>query len=451
MKLPRLLAVCFLVFGTSVFCLPFSAAGDELHQPTNLVIEDMGNAIKLSWTAPETTSVAVERYAIMWTCPTCGNGYGIATGNGGDESSLKTFMVIDKSMLPDTEYKFRIRADNDTLHAYSQYTEAVKIDFLAPTPTPSPSPVIDPIPSISDTSTATVAPTPSATPSAAATPTPEPTPSSIPSPIPTPQPTVDPTPQPDPVTPAPTPDPIPAPDPAVIPDPIAIPDPAPDPVVIPDPAPDPVAEPAPDPAPEPDPVAEPAPDPAPEPDPVAEPAPDPVAEPDPVPDPAPIADPVPDPAPIPDPVADPAPKPLMVAAENATPEERKAVAENLIAEAEASGQVITARSIQDAGITYEDLPTDTPVQVREDENGNEVIITAEVAAALVILQDPAEFISTIFTDPQQAFLAITSIGADMSDEERTQSEKTIIASVIASQAAINAVGVAGAATYRRKS
>jgi hypothetical protein len=90
------------------------------------------------------------------------------------------------------------------------------------------------------------------------------------------------------------------------------------------------------------------------------------------------------------------------------------------------------------------------VQVREDENGNEVIITAEVAAALVILENPAEFISTIFTDPKQALLAITSIGADMSDEERTQSEKTIIASVIAGQAAINAVGMAGAATYRRK-
>jgi hypothetical protein len=38
----------------------------------------------------------------------------------------------------------------------------------------------------------------------------------------------------------------------------------------------------------------------------------------------------------------------------------------------------------------------------------------------------------------------------MSDEERTESEKIIVASVIAGQAAIGAAGMAGAATYRRK-
>jgi dihydroxyacetone kinase DhaKLM complex PTS-EIIA-like component DhaM len=88
--------------------------------------------------------------------------------------------------------------------------------------------------------------------------------------------------------------------------------------------------------------------------------------------------------------------------------------------------------------------------VRQDENGNEVVITAEVAAALVILESPAELISAIFTDPGQALLAITSIGADMSDEEREESEKIIVASVIAGQAAVTATSAAGAAAYRRK-
>jgi len=47
-------------------------------------------------------------------------------------------------------------------------------------------------------------------------------------------------------------------------------------------------------------------------------------------------------------------------------------------------------------------------------------------------------------------LALASIGADMSEEEREEAEKIIVASVIAGQAAVNAAGMAGAAAaYRR--
>jgi hypothetical protein len=138
-----------------------------------------------------------------------------------------------------------------------------------------------------------------------------------------------------------------------------------------------------------------------------------------------------------------------VATVNSTPEERAAVAETLIAAAQ--GEPVTAQAIQDAGLKYEDLPPETPVEVREDENGNEVVITAEVAAALVVLESPAALVSAIFSDPGQALLALASIGADMSIEERKESEKIIIASVIAGQAAVNAAGMAGAAAaYRRK-
>jgi hypothetical protein len=136
-----------------------------------------------------------------------------------------------------------------------------------------------------------------------------------------------------------------------------------------------------------------------------------------------------------------------VATEDSTPEERAVVAEALIEAAQ--GEPVTAQAIQDAGLTYEDLPPQTPVEVRQDENGNEVVITAEVAAALVVLENPAALVSAIFTDPGQALLAIASIGADMSDEERAESEKIIVASVIAGQAAVSAAGMAGAAAYRR--
>ncbi len=129
-----------------------------------------------------------------------------------------------------------------------------------------------------------------------------------------------------------------------------------------------------------------------------------------------------------------------------TEAERELVAEALI---ESAGEeAVTAEAIEEAGLTYEDLPAETPVEVRQDENGNEVIITAEVAAALTVLESPAEFIGAIFDDPGQALTAVLNIGADMSTEEREESEKIIVASVIAGQAAINAATMAatGAAT-----
>jgi hypothetical protein len=191
------------------------------------------------------------------------------------------------------------------------------------------------------------------------------------------------------------------------------------------------------------PVIEPLP-PTPEPEPEV--APEPVEEP-PAEEEEPPAEEVPAPV-IPEPAPVPAPEPPMVVSPNATTEEREIVAEAIIEAAQ--GAPVTAQAIQEAGLTYEDLPPSTPVEVREDENGNEVVITAEVAAALVVLESPSEMLSAIFNDPGQALLALASIGADMSEEEREESEKIIIASVIAGQAAVNAAGMAGAAAYRRK-
>jgi hypothetical protein len=128
----------------------------------------------------------------------------------------------------------------------------------------------------------------------------------------------------------------------------------------------------------------------------------------------------------------------------------------LIADAliEASeGEPVTAESIEEAGLTYSDLPADTPVQVREDTNGNPVVITAEIAAALLVLDSPVELLTTIFSDPAQALLALGSIGADMSDEERAESEQTIVAAVIVSGIAVQSAAsaaLAGSASYRRR-
>jgi hypothetical protein len=258
-----------------------------------------------------------------------------------------------------------------------------------------------------------------------------------------------------PVIPEPTP--IVAPQPPVVrEEPVVVPDP-PAPAPQPEPTPEPIPTPAPEPAPEPVPELEPEPEeppvpvdeppvPVEEPPAPAEEPPLPVEEP-----PVAIEEPPAEEEPAPELAPEPPaiePEPLMVAEENATEEEKAVVAEAIIEAAQ--GEPVTAQAIQDAGLTYEDLPPETPVEVRQDEDGNEVVITAEVAAALVVLENPAALIEAIFTDPGQALLAIASIGADMSDEERTESEKIIVASVIAGQAAIGAAGMAGAATYRRK-
>ena len=124
-----------------------------------------------------------------------------------------------------------------------------------------------------------------------------------------------------------------------------------------------------------------------------------------------------------------------------TEAEKEVVAEALIASV-APGEALTAEAIKEAGLEYKDLPPETPVEVRQDENGNEVIITADVAAALVLLENPSELIGAIFSDPGEALQALSNIGADMSPQEREESTKAVVATVIAAGAAINAVGAA---------
>jgi hypothetical protein len=93
-------------------------------------------------------------------------------------------------------------------------------------------------------------------------------------------------------------------------------------------------------------------------------------------------------------------------------------------------------------LTYSDLPPETPVEVRTDENGNLVIINAEVAAALVLLENPAELLGALFDNPGQVLTALGNIGADMSPAEREEATKMVIATVVATGAALNAIGLA---------
>jgi len=79
--------------------------------------------------------------------------------------------------------------------------------------------------------------------------------------------------------------------------------------------------------------------------------------------------------------------------------------------------------------------------VRTDENGNAVVITAEVAAQVELLENPGELLATAFSDPGAALDALGSVGADMSDEEREEATDMVVATVVAAGAAMNAVGL----------
>lgn len=125
-----------------------------------------------------------------------------------------------------------------------------------------------------------------------------------------------------------------------------------------------------------------------------------------------------------------------------TEEQKEAVVESLLENVK-PGEAITAAAIAASGISYSDLPPETPVELRTDANGNEVVITAEVAAQVELITDPGAFAQELFSDPGAALAALGSIGADMSDEERKESTEAVVATVIAAGAAINAVAAAG--------
>jgi hypothetical protein len=111
--------------------------------------------------------------------------------------------------------------------------------------------------------------------------------------------------------------------------------------------------------------------------------------------------------------------------------------------AEAEEPPVEPEVVQLDEVDLETLAPDTPVEL---ENG--VVLEAGTVVALQLLENPAQLISKIFTNPAQVLTALSNIGADMSEEEREESEKVIVASVIAGQAAVNAATMAVGNTTR---
>jgi hypothetical protein len=126
-------------------------------------------------------------------------------------------------------------------------------------------------------------------------------------------------------------------------------------------------------------------------------------------------------------------------------EEKEIIADALIEAA--NGEPVSAADILAAGLEFRDLPTDTPVEVRTDANGNPVVITAEVASALLTLENPAAFIGGIaacinpdeelegLTEEQKCEIlkALSNIGADMSPQERQKAKEVLVAAILVGQ------------------
>jgi hypothetical protein len=125
--------------------------------------------------------------------------------------------------------------------------------------------------------------------------------------------------------------------------------------------------------------------------------------------------------------------------------EKDLVADVLVTSAE--GAPVEASSIEAAGLEYRDLPPLIPVEVREDASGNPVVITAEVASALLVLESPAALLGAVATcfNPDEAIEGLTeeqkcelgkallSMGADMSIPEREKAEDIVVVTIIAGQ------------------
>ena len=90
-----------------------------------------------------------------------------------------------------------------------------------------------------------------------------------------------------------------------------------------------------------------------------------------------------------------------------------------------------------------------PVEESHEESvtlDNGVVITAQQAAAVALLENPVELLQEIFTNPGAALQALSQVGADMSPEVRERSEEVVVAAVIVG----NIASAASAAAYRRK-
>jgi len=119
-------------------------------------------------------------------------------------------------------------------------------------------------------------------------------------------------------------------------------------------------------------------------------------------------------------------------AEGLTEDEKEFLSDVLVTAYEDTA--IPADVFEASGLDYEDLPPDQPITL---ENG--VVLTAEIADAIEIFEDPAELLATAFTDPGKALKAISNVGADLPADVRKTAQQGTVAVVLVGQVIVGGV------------
>lgn len=261
----------------------------------------------------------------------------------------------------------------------------------------------------------------------------------------------------------------------VEPTPTPTPSPSPEPQPVqPEPAPEPVVTPSPEPTPEPSPLPEQSPSPEPETQPETEPSPLPTPEPSPtvpIEEPKPVVTPLPSPTPtvVPSQPSTPTEKPIVL---TPTPEPTPSITPtpSVPEPTKPSEEVVINKETVIENISSIDPNNLSPAQAKQlIEIANEIFETAEPgseeysqaleALAIAAEADDIELSEELAAIPLigdvagaalEVFNNVGNIGADMSPQAREQAEKTVIASVIAAQAAISAVAATSAVASTRR-
>jgi hypothetical protein len=104
-----------------------------INAPSDVVVTVLPEGdVQITWSAPE-TGLEPERYAISWS--TGDAGWGVATGNAGDENALNTSITLSKDLFVSTGglnkvYNFTVRSDNDTIAKYSEATAVTAVTVI---------------------------------------------------------------------------------------------------------------------------------------------------------------------------------------------------------------------------------------------------------------------------------------------------------------------------------
>lgn len=229
-------------------------------------------------------------------------------------------------------------------------------------------------------------------------------------------------------------------------------------IIIPAPEPEPTPapiEPTPIPV-TPDPIPVATPDPTPIPEPTPSPEPTPTPSPEPTPEPEPEATPKPEVSPSPEPESTPAPSPEPTVEPTPTEEPQVSPApvdkpeEQVRPESPIDSNPIEAPVTGPPSVQAEELPVEEQLALQMSNPIPEISAEAIGESAAIAAEATVEFIADLFTDPKAAVATLMAIGSSMTEEERAEARKVVVATVVVNIISSSFAGMTTTATRRGK-